>query len=61
MEHPDITRTIATGYPHGEPNYPRCPVCNSECEDIYFNEDREIVGCDECLKIKSAWECEECF
>ena len=61
MEHPDITRTIATGYPQGEPNYPHCPVCGSECEEIYFNEDKEIFGCDECVRTKSAWFVRECF
>ena len=61
MEHPDITRTIETGYPHGEPNYPHCPVCGSECEEIYFNEDKEIFGCDECVRTKSAWFVRECF
>ena len=61
MEHPDITRTIRTGYPQGEPNYPHCPVCGSECEEIYFNEDREICGCDECIRTKSAWFVRACF
>ena len=61
MEHPDITRTLATGYPHGEPNYPHCPLCGSECDEIYFNEDGDIVGCDECISTKSAWFVDECF
>ena len=61
MEHPDIENTIRTGYPHGEPNYPHCPICGSECEEIYMNEDGDIFACDECLKTKSAWFVEECF
>lgn len=61
MEHPDIARTIATGYPQGEPNYPHCPRCGAECDEIYFDEDGDIVGCDECVTSKSAWFVDECF
>lgn len=61
MEHPLITKAIQTGYPHGEPDYPRCPVCNCECEEIYVDEAGDIFGCDCCVKIKNAWEVEECF
>lgn len=61
MNHPAIERTIRTGYPQGEPNYPHCPVCEKECEEIYFDQYGTICGCDECIKTKSAWEVEECF
>ena len=61
MQHPDITRTIATGYPHGEPEYPHCPVCGEEAEEIYFDRYGAICGCDSCIKIRSAWEVEDCF
>lgn len=61
MDHPEIENALRTGYPHGEPDYPHCPVCGSECDEIYFNEDHEIVGCDECLHTKSAWFVDECF
>ena len=61
MDCPEIENTIRTGYPHGEPNYPHCPVCGSECEEIYFNEDGDIFGCDDCVRTKSAWFVEECF
>ena len=61
MDHPDIARTLATGYPHGEPTYPHCPVCGAEAEEIYFDTYGTICGCDECTKKKSAWEVEECF
>jgi hypothetical protein len=50
-----------TGFPDGKAAaYPICPVCGQECEDIYFS-NREIVGCDECLKKEDAWEVEACF
>lgn len=61
MDHPQITKAIQTGYPHGEPTYPHCPVCGYECSDIYKNENGDIVGCDECIQVTDAWEVEECF
>jgi len=60
-DHPLIENTLRTGYPHGEPTYPQCPVCGAECDEIYFNEDDEIFGCDECVKTKNAWFVDECF
>lgn len=41
--------------------YPHCPICGEECEDIYRNKYFEIVGCNECIARKDAWEVEECF
>jgi hypothetical protein len=61
IEHPAITNALRTGYPNGEPEYPHCPVCNAECDEIYMDENDEIFGCDQCVKIKNAWETEECF
>ena len=61
MDHPDITRTLATGYPHGEPTYPHCPICGFECEEVYKDLNGVVFACDECVKKKSAWEVEESF
>ena len=61
MDHPLVANALRTGYPHGEPTYPHCPVCGSECEEIYFDQYGTICGCDECTQKKSAWEVEECF
>lgn len=61
MEHPAITNAIHTGYPEGEPTYPHCPVCGSECDEVYTGTDGIIFACDECLYTHSAWETEECF
>lgn len=61
LEHPEITNALRTGYRLGEPKWPHCPVCGKECEEIYTNDDGEIFACDECVKIKNAWECDECF
>lgn len=61
IEHPEITNAIRTGYPHGEPKWPTCPVCGAECSRIYRDEYGEIFACDECVKIQIAADCEECF
>lgn len=59
--HPEIENALRTGYPHGEPNYPHCPVCGEECEEIHFDRYGAISGCDGCTKTRSAWEVEDCF
>ena len=56
MEHPEIANAIRTGYPHGEPNYPHCPVCEAEADTFYKNHYGDIVGCEECLCRVDAWE-----
>ena len=61
LEHPEITKALRTGYPHGEPKWPICPVCGKECETIYMDRDGEIFACDECLQTENAWECDKCF
>ena len=61
MDCPEVANALATGYPHGEPDYPHCPICGSETDEIYVDEAGDIFGCSECVKIKNAWECEECF
>jgi hypothetical protein len=60
LEHPEITNALNTGYPYGEPESPRCPVCGSECETVY-KKDFEIIGCDNCIRARDAWETKECF
>ena len=60
MDHPAIESAMRTGYPHGDPEYPKCPVCGKECEKIYKH-DAEIIGCDECIQVQDAWEVNECF
>ena len=61
-DHPVVRNLMATGYPDGkEPEYPHCPVCGRECDTVYVNEDREIVGCGECISSRDAWEQDACF
>lgn len=60
-EHPVIRNLEHTGYPDGrEPEYPHCPLCGAECDEIYKAGD-VIVGCDVCLRKVNAWQCDECF
>ena len=61
MEHPEITNALQTGYPNGDPKWPVCPVCGMECEEIYRSKHNTILGCNECIETKDAWETEECF
>lgn len=35
---------------------PVCPVCGEECDRIYRNKNREIIGCDNCIYEQDAWE-----
>jgi hypothetical protein len=39
-----------------EPDYPECPVCGDECEEILYSINGDIVGCDHCIKKVDAWE-----
>ena len=59
-DHPDIENAIRTGYPGGEPKWPHCPVCGSECEDVYEDTNGVVFGCENCVTKKSAWDCAEC-
>lgn len=47
-------------FPPDDPDYPCCPICGQECETIY-KIDNEIVGCDQCMTTRNAWEVTECF
>ena len=59
---PQIRNAERSGYPDGKsPVYPRCPVCNAECDTVYRNKDFEVVGCEEYIVSGDAWESEECF
>lgn len=51
-----------TGYRDGkDPTYQVCPLCEQTCETIYISADNEIVGCDQCMTTRNAWEVTECF
>lgn len=62
LEHPAVSNALRTGWPDGKaPQEPICPVCQSPCGEIYVSTQGYIVGCDECIKTKDAWEEPECF
>ena len=39
-----------------EPDEYICPICGEEIEDLYINNDGEIVGCEMCITEKKAWD-----
>ena len=61
-DHPVIGNMERTGHPNGkEPEYPICPICGAECDEVYLGKDDDVVGCMECIKPANAWERGECF
>ena len=40
---------------------PICPICFAECEYIYYDKDREILGCDNCVNRDDAYDEPKCF
>jgi hypothetical protein len=58
-DHPVIRNMERTGEPTGQyPEYPICPICRREALIFYENDDLEIVGCDNCIRERDAWEYE---
>ena len=56
-DNPTIRNMELTGYPDGkEPAYPICPMCSEETDTFYVSADNEIVGCDNCVGVRDAWE-----
>ena len=39
-----------------ESRQPKCPICGKETDMFYLYKAMEIVGCDECILPKAAWE-----
>lgn len=61
-DHPVIANMERTGYPNGQaPVYPHCPICGAECETIYLDREKNIIGCDCCVTSADACQQEECF
>ena len=55
-----IDRIERYGYPYGERSHPVCPVCGDECEEFrYSTFTMEIVGCENCIINRDAYEEEE--
>ena len=61
-DHPIIQNCERTGYPDGkEPKCPICPECLEECETIYKDRYGHIVGCENCIETRDAWDGPGCF
>lgn len=58
---PIIRRIERTGYGFSDDRRPICPCCGQECNTVYKDCYREIVGCDECLTAFDAWDDDECM
>lgn len=58
LEHPIITNMERTGYPDGiEPDWPKCPVCDSDADTFYYSKSsHEVVGCENCIWTQESWE-----
>ena len=56
MDHPEIENALRTGYPHGEPDYPHCPICDFEAETFYKDSMGDVIGCENCITEVDAWE-----
>lgn len=57
MQLPDapwIRDAELNGPPEPDPVY--CPVCDTECSEIYFDQSGNVVGCDYCVSKKDAGE-----
>ncbi len=56
-DHPVIRNMERTGWPDGkEQGYPRCPVCGAECDTVYVDRHRDVLGCERCVKCADAWD-----
>ena len=56
---PCFQETWLNGPPEPDPVY--CPVCESECSEVFFNQTGDVVGCDYCISKQDAgeWAAEE--
>lgn len=42
--------------PWNDGKVPVCPVCGNECDTLYYNNNGDVVGCDECVTAYDAWD-----
>lgn len=40
---------------------PQCPICGEVCDKVFRDHQGYIFGCDVCVEIDRANECEECY
>lgn len=56
LDHPAIRNAMLTGYGNGVVPEPYvCPICGAfDIGDVYIDENNEIVGCVDCIKLVDA-------
>lgn len=42
--------------PPKELPWPRCPVCGEECEEYYLDDNKCVIGCENCVSTIDACE-----
>ena len=55
-DHPDIRKMENEGVEYGHPVY--CPICGEQADDLYTDYYDELVGCNNCIRVREAWEVE---
>ena len=55
-DHPIIRNVHGTGYPDGldRNDVGICPKCGEQCDFFYVDENREVVGCENCISMYEA-------
>ena len=57
MDDPIIKSFERTGLPpHGSEEAPVCPECGEPCDTLYFNAFGDVIGCDNCITARDAWD-----
>ena len=56
-DNPIVESLDRTGLPPWDSGKePVCPVCGEPCDSIYFDRNNDVVGCENCLTVRDAWE-----
>lgn len=52
---PDIRKMerFGTLHPEETDDYPICPVCGKACETMYTDKHGEVLGCDNCVMVRT--------
>lgn len=56
-ENPIIDSLDRTGLaPWEDDTEPICPECDCECDTLYFDKKGNLLGCENCITARDAWE-----
>lgn len=58
LQHPVITSMERWGEPDGYLSEVLCPVCGAEAESFYVDRRGDVLGCEDCVKIREAFNVE---